>query len=761
MVREEFADGDDITPSTGMFRMSASTWKARSWLLFFFVPISVVPAPSKGPFLRGGLTMVDYTWVKWFKELAARIAENGEHDLAERARRVDWNNDNAPLLRYGDQNIDPMSFLYFLAQKNTVNQFGIVFPSVHDVFGIASPCPEIWPFIPTPTPNTTTLYHNAQLFNPELLWCLFRQAVPIEGEPEIQPEDFNAVLALPNVGVSKLTQTLFIANPSHFLPADRIILTALPQSELHGNVKDHEGYVTLMNVIKRRFPGCSPYEINTLLETQKTNPLITEETKFFQISTNVYNDGTDYWEQIDGIVEGLSFRENNYVYTGVPGTNAGAYPLTQPERGDIILVRFGLWQGHAIGVVEENGYADDGWSEEEVISVYWINKTTAPTGGQLPQIGFSYAREPTRLAFSNTDAYTASFDLIDRWIGGDGDGGESQPDPTPDPPAEELDTSISLNTILFGPPGTGKTWEAVSYAVAILDGEDPADLAQAEDRVDVKARFDELRKDGRIEFVTFHQSYTYEDFVEGIVPILKTDDLRYELRDGVFKRIASRAGDPSNQRYVLIIDEINRGNIAKIFGELITLIEPSKRSGGDDAAVVTLPYSQKPFAVPGNLYLVGTMNTADRGIALLDTALRRRFDFIEKMPDLRHVEEDIEGVNGREMLRAMNERITVYLDREHQIGHTYLIGVTTIDRLAEVFQRRILPLLQEYFYDDWAKIRNVLNENPFIRERETGAWIQDEPERPVFELLPQDDDQWKNAGSYRKIYAGGQAEDPD
>ena len=249
------------------------------------------------------------------------------------------------------------------------------------------------------------------------------------------------------------------------------------------------------------------------------------------------------------------------------------------------------------------------------------------------------------------------------------------------------------------------------------------------------------------------QKIYYENF--------PNDNLRYELRDGVFKRIASRAREHPDERHVLIIDEINRGNIAKIFGELITLIEPSKRSGAEDAAVVTLPYSQESFGVPGNLYLVGTMNTADRGIALLDTALRRRFDFIEKMPDVRHVEKDIEGVDGQAMLKAVNERITVYLDREHQIGHTYLIGVTTIDRLAEAFQRRILPLLQEYFYDDWAKIRSVLNGNPFIREHEIGALIQDAPERPVFELLPQDDDQWKDAGSYRQIYAGEQAEAPD
>ena len=319
-----------------------------------------------------------------------------------------------------------------------------------------------------------------------------------------------------------------------------------------------------------------------------------------------------------------------------------------------------------------------------------------------------------------------------------------------------------LNTILFGPPGTGKTWEAVSHAVAIMDGKDHAELAQAKNRKNVKARFEELRKEGWVEFVTFHQNYTYEDFIEGIVPVLKSKELLYELREGVFKRISSHASDHSNKRHVLIIDEINRGNIAKIFGELITLIEPSKRSGADDEAVVTLPYSREPFSVPSNLYLVGTMNTADRGIALLDTALRRRFDFIERMPDVSLVEEDIEGVDGQAMLEAMNERITIYLGRERQIGHTYLIGVRTIDRLAETFQRRIMPLLQEYFYDDWAKIRSVLNENPFIREREIETSIRDaHSERPVFELLAQDDDKWKDAESYRRIYVGEQAEDPD
>ena len=705
--------------------------------------------------------MIDYTWVPWFEKLAARTAEGGEKYLAKNANEVTWLTENPALLAYGDENIDPFSFLYFLAQKNTINQYEPVFRSVHEVFGIESDFPET-AFIPTPTPNTAVLFHYKfhykQSFRPDLLWRLFRQAAG--DAPNIDSDDFNEALTITNVGMVKLTQTLFITNPNYFLPVDSAISTALPQLGRHEDVQDYDGYLTRMDAIKELFPGCEPYEIHTILYTRaRINPLITKRTKFFQVSTNVYNNRTDYWEWTDEWSEDdryLTFKENNYVYTGGPGADKTIFPLTEPNPGDIILVRTGRHRGRAIGVVEENGYASGGWNEEAVIYVHWINKVSANIEGNLPIHGFSKAEEGTQNAFRNTGAYRASFSLIERWAG---DGGV-EPQPDPEPPVEEHDTSFPLNTILFGPPGTGKTWEAVSHAVAIVDNEDPAELAQAENRENVKARFEELREGKQVEFVTFHQNYTYEDFIEGIGPVLNHNSLLYELRDGVFKRISSRPREHPNERHVLIIDEINRGNIAKIFGELITLIEPTKRLGADDAAVVTLPYSQDPFSVPSNLYLVGTMNTADRGIALLDTALRRRFDFIEMMPDVGLVEVDIEGVDGQAMLTAMNERITVHLDREHQIGHTYLIGVTTIDDLAETFQRRIMPLLQEYFYDDWAKIRSVLNNNPFIREVE--ILIQDgHPTRPVFELLAKGDDQWQDAESYRQIYAGEQAQGAD
>lgn len=336
-------------------------------------------------------------------------------------------------------------------------------------------------------------------------------------------------------------------------------------------------------------------------------------------------------------------------------------------------------------------------------------------------------------------------------------------------------TPQALNTILYGPPGTGKTYEAVSHAVAIIEGDDPAELTKSEPRKKVKERFDELKEQGQIEFVTFHQNYTYEDFIEGIRPVLgqnkstgenqgtsadgNQNELTYELHDGIFKKVAQNAQGDSGNRYVLIIDEINRGNIAKIFGELITLLEPSKRLGEEDAARATLPYSGESFGVPNNLYILGTMNTADRSIALLDTALRRRFQFIERMPNPDLVEKDIEGIDGQEMLTAINLRIKAKLDREHQVGYTYFIGVKNINALADAFQRSILPLLQEYFYDDWEKIQYVLNGNPFVRKDPSAPSDSDaDANRPMLELLPHDDARWRQADSYQQIYApaGGQ-----
>lgn len=475
-------------------------------------------------------------------------------------------------------------------------------------------------------------------------------------------------------------------------------------------------------------------------------------------------------------------------------------------------------------------------------------------------------------------------------------------------------TKISLpflNTILYGPPGTGKTYNTSRIAVEICDGYSPKKYE------DLTTRYRELLNEQRIQFVSFHQSFSYEDFIEGIQPYTLTsenDDIQqisYEVKAGVFKKIANLAksalihasedtqplssldtlkyfkmsiggqqdplvesycldngyialgwggdidfsvlpkhkkwtqsrdaiktlmkennGDETIQRfavqamwcfkdymdigdiviiskglhqvraigviegeyeyredifasyqhfrkvrwihkdldlpveqlqtkqfsqqsiyqlddkslnfdhlarllgkqqpsngktdnYVLIIDEINRGNIAKVFGELITLLEPSKRLRSTDELTVRLPYSGDVFGVPGNLYVIGTMNTADRSISLLDTALRRRFRFVEMMPDINLIQGEVDGlitlsdgkeIDLRKLVGTLNERILYLLDRELQLGHAYFMNVQSFDDLCEVFSEQIIPLLQEYFHEDWSLIQKVLH-NEFVQSK--------------------------------------------
>lgn len=470
-------------------------------------------------------------------------------------------------------------------------------------------------------------------------------------------------------------------------------------------------------------------------------------------------------------------------------------------------------------------------------------------------------------------------------------GGTSRPTISSNHSLKDL-SSQPLNQILFGPPGTGKTYHTINKALEIIDDEEVRSLNWA-DRAQVKVLFDKKMDEGQVVFTTFHQSMTYEDFVEGIKPIQNEDDastLGYEVQPGIFKRICDRAkarevsnastawdkanyfkmslggknrtdlhewclennllglgwggendltqyamlnnwenfrdkfsrdqpavvahsrfniqaaysflqmrkgdvviiskgnhlidsigivdGDyffdenkpiefvhfrpvkwvvkrinevpgrfvtkgisqqsiyqfakddvildsfkaysPENsdrriKPYVLIIDEINRGNVSQIFGELITLLEANKRLGRDEALEVTLPYSKEKekFGVPANLYIIGTMNTADRSVEALDTALRRRFSFTEMPPnyELKELEYSFAGTTGKEILKTINQRIEKLLDRDHLIGHSYLMikeGENFESKLMDAFYRNIIPLLQEYFYGDYAKIGAVL-----------------------------------------------------
>ena len=275
-------------------------------------------------------------------------------------------------------------------------------------------------------------------------------------------------------------------------------------------------------------------------------------------------------------------------------------------------------------------------------------------------------------------------------------------------------------------------------------------------------RFNPGDGSGNIATVTFHQNFAYEDFVEGIRPVLNEAEPSYELKDGLFKCLAAHAAGHRDQRFVLIIDEINRANIAEVLGELITLLEDSRRLGRADETLVTLPYSKEDFGIPDNLYVIGTMNTADRSIQLLDAALRRRFTFIEMMPEHDHpgIPADLDGVNCRRLLKVLNERIVVLLDREHQIGHTYFLRITDIAELSRRFREQVFPLLQEYFFDDRAKLHAVLGNSSFVsakhpRDNLFATTEFADEDVTTYARLPDDDARWLSPAKYRAIYESG------
>lgn len=287
----------------------------------------------------------------------------------------------------------------------------------------------------------------------------------------------------------------------------------------------------------------------------------------------------------------------------------------------------------------------------------------------------------------------------------------SEPDAPLPPMAQVLERKKQV--IFYGPPGTGKTYAVARHCVEICnDG-----LSGDEDEEDIRIHYLDLVEQGRVEFITFHQSYSYEEFVEGLRPHTG-DGAGFKLipTDGVLKRMAERARG-SDEPFVLVIDEINRANISKVMGELITLLEEDKREGAEHEIAVTLPYSRKTFKLPSNLYILGTMNTADRSIALIDTALRRRFEFDEIPPNPRLLN-TVDGIDLCSVLEKINERLEWFLDRDHLIGHAWLMGASIREDVDRVMRHKIIPLIGEYFYDDWEKVRSVLGgTNDFVMRK--------------------------------------------
>ena len=694
-----------------------------------------------------------FQWVPWFEELAKKVRAVQREGLVERVKKVNWAGRKVSVLEEGEDRADPLTFFYHLAaiSGGKTEKKIVIFKSVADVFGIKSSLdydnPNCFIF-PTP-PSLQVKFNNNPEDNTQLLWDIFNQACRLDSAASDVDltDNFHKMLGINGVGVPKLTQVLFLVNPRAFLPFDlaAVLPLGIGNYEKPPNYISWSEFLNEINRIRDAFSGCQCYEINVIsyLWTTKKDDFPRQDIRWYQIKTT-----TDRWNDFD---------KNNWVYYGKPGDETWDVegnirpgyqqdlPLNEPKPGDVIFVQSGIHNVHGIGIVYRNDYSEP-LNANGRIHVLWISKKQSDVDVFTPSSPFWQVDFDSSQVLTSVPAYKAILGLL--------------PPPCKKPKLPIFTSDHMLNQILYGPPGTGKTYSTTARALTIVKGTKVEDVTEEHRKEFRDLRFNSIDESGQIEMVTFHQNYSYEDFVEGIRPSL-TDEggVGYELRPGIFRKIVSAALDNPHRPYVLIIDEINRGNIPKILGDLITLIEPSRRLGQKNETTVTLPYSGDSFGVPGNLFIIGTMNTADRSILPLDIALRRRFDHVEMMPNPDHdlISENVAGINLRKMLKAINARISQLLDRERQIGHTYLFDVESIESLANKFKTAILPLLLEYFYDDWSKVEKVLGGEGIIKKNSNKEYLdnlteEDKRNSSTYEIRLPEAEEWLKPDQYRRIY---------
>lgn len=839
--------------------------------------------------------MSNYSWVNTFKAVSDWIAnyEDRQPELVQILRDIGIEKGLEDELTNGSSIpltvIDPFTFIATFMKYGATKRIEL-FSALIDRIRISIQTPTGFDGVPSAQPLKVWLFPYDKERTEDMipnLWSLFHQS----RTGQIKGELFNKILEIPNIGFAKLTECLFYLAPDQYFPVDS---QTKPWLTAHGRTLPHEsweGYRDLLDWIQEY-----------------------SDQPFFEISHQAWLDNKTGKSHATFSAK----KADDYLNQRYPATRSGTSHLTA----------FKTSHGRQL--------AFDPGKNPESKTLVKIFVDTLPPEDTFPDVD-EYSAGKSRNHHLKTHAPALSqanqawlvsltslkqLEALCDWY----EGNSEKESRMMDSSTKKSSSITALNQILYGPPGTGKTYATTEKAVALADSQwmveqKKAGLNDADLRNQIKRRYEELVADKRIAFTTFHQSFSYEDFIEGIRA--KTDEesslVNYSVEPGIFKEIALQAdkdfvggkslglsdsptiwkisigpkhekemrdryincgearigwndtGDlslelderePAQQafwdslsnrnhaainafssdikigdvllclkdaetiqavgvvisdysfdeqayyaktdyahvrkvnwlltnielnilplnsdkrmvqqtvyplsrinwsilvaelrnqnvplpfseddnvnkkrNYVLIVDEINRGNISRIFGELITLLEPDKRKGGADERTVTLPYSKEPFSVPDNLYVLGTMNTADKSLAQLDLALRRRFEFVELMPDPELLEGiSVHGVDMAELLKVLNQRIEVLLDRDHTIGHAYFWQLHSVETeserhsiLADIFAKRIIPLLQEYFFSDWERIGWVLNDsekpesNRFIELQNVGTSLE-------------------------------------
>jgi AAA domain (dynein-related subfamily) len=886
-----------------------------------------------------------FSWIPFCEELAKKLLDyrDRQEELVDFIEGLKEQGQKVIQLEPGFKKLDPFTFFSNFNRGLTDDNRKAILSSIKDHFKINSAVPDDFYGIPVATLMNARFYKKSDEASIDTLWQLAEQAINSD-IAAVSESTFNECLQISGIRIGMLSMGLFWIQPKKYMPLDgrsKEYLIArgieLPK-EIHYQdysnilpkiIKDlsvdfeklsHSAYIyssKIKNQLKEwKQAHLAPQRSEVRIKyEQLARDMIQEKLGRFSeqdIKQFLKYINTDYWNNTETDSRfGMTIQghNRNLISSNPSLFNEYSSKLwnATPESIEAVLddaLKNNI-KGAGTGLPTMILYLKD--NQHYTIWLEAMHKgllKAVPSYKLSDTPSYKNYHDYNEIAMTFKNEYQIEYQYLDLLLSALSKNGPepsenpegSKQEPEQEPTTNNPPPDFRLNTILYGPPGTGKTYWAMRRAIEICDGTLP------ETQEEISARYKKLQQDNRIKFVTFHQSYGYEEFVEGIRPVLTNDgqdetsesvtQVSYMLNDGIFKRMCELAkgshltvksqynfdeqnttiwkmslgntytdtgttifkkcmdeglallgwGDDidfsdctkraeiaklykehypetvqqnpgsSNtvfrfvhemqkgdliivtdgnrkfraigkitgdyhfiqdydysqardvewlvmfeesqpherlyqkwfsqntlyqlskehlkmdelkrllstseikppQNHVLIIDEINRGNISKILGELITLLEPDKRLGGANELTTTLPYSGESFGVPKNLYLIGTMNTADRSIAFMDTALRRRFRFEEMMPASKVIKKYVgengivDGVDIAALMETINNRIEILYDRDHQIGHSYFLGIDSLDALRETFRDNIIPLLQEYFYDDWGKICQVL-----------------------------------------------------
>lgn len=783
----------------------------------------------------------DYSWAPLFKEIAHRLLdyEDRQPELVALLKKVGITSgleDRDGEKKFELQEIDPFTF-FSLFMKYGEKKRWECFTRLQKEWQLhlKEELKAGFNGVPSAQAQKVWLFSFKDTRQPAdipTLWRFFKKAL----SGTLEAGDLQEVVAIRQVGKAKITQNLFYIDPENYLPIDSQTIPYLKARGIPTEFNSYQEYQAILDQVRSQIK--KPFYVisaDAWLENHQSgessrqdNVLVIENGKRIfkvshgpgEISEEAFRTFIDKQVIVvhrDTKAKGRSTRSQGEIFSDEASVGDYFYLC----RGNDRFVLLGKITSLASPCQWEN-WGEEGWLERsyEIIKMPTTGASyEGPNRWWTPKHNSTFIEiNPESFGEANDRLFKPYFDI------------EIALEKTSSPGIKKSGNMKDLNLILFGPPGTGKTyklkneffsiftdyqktqtqqeffeelvadlawWQVIS--VVMLDLQEAKvneihdhPLLQAKYRgsnnktpkntiwswlqrhtkqdcpnvnftkrdqpqffwKDEKGNWSIDKEIARTEtpeffeildkyknyqpkqtvkkryiFTTFHQSFSYEDFIEGIKPKMESEeqtegDIAYEIQPGVFQQICREAEKDQSNDYAIFIDEINRGNIANIFGELITLIEEDKRLGAKNEIKVILPYSKKEFGVPPNLHIIGTMNTADRSVEALDTALRRRFAFKPVYPEpqlLKNLHDLFdEPLDLERMLKTINDRLEKLLNIDHTIGHSYFLtleaSTSPLDDLKVIFVNKILPLLQEYFYGDFEKIGMVLGDS-FIKAK--------------------------------------------